>query len=182
MECPDFEPRKEQSVIMPFAGFRELVETLTDGNWTVRQGLYGFMFEYTGHSTGTYGTMPDRSTVYGLLSRHFDVMIDSIYMTASEAPLIVMLYHLDIVERPLSVDEIRSHMDGRGMIHGIVRISMAEAVRGEYEEFLDLLSMKLTGTELLTDISYNIVGTDPDSGLSGEALIDVWGRTEMMDI
>jgi len=45
-----------------------------------------------------------------------------------------------------------------GFVHAVVAIDIDEINKADYEHFLDLISRRLVGSELLQDISYRIVG------------------------
>lgn len=47
-------------------------------------------------------------------------------------------------------------MDEKGFIRVPVNVSLADMLNVDFEEFLDLLSTKATGSPLLSDISYKI--------------------------
>jgi hypothetical protein len=49
-----------------------------------------------------------------------------------------------------------------GYITGTVAIGLDEVIDGDPEAFLDLLSEALTGSSLLLDIGYHLVGVDDD--------------------
>lgn len=60
---------------------------------------------------------------------------------------------------PLRQDQAERMMeDHGGYIEGTVAIDIDYMINNDSESFLDLLSQKLTGTELLQDISYRVVG------------------------
>ena len=58
----------------------------------------------------------------------------------------------------------KPYLDKEGLVHGVVSVDLDEVIGHTIEDFLDLLSTRLTGTELLCDIRYTIVGIDkPDT-------------------
>lgn len=55
-------------------------------------------------------------------------------------------------------------VDKDGFISKVVLISLSEVFASlDYEGFLDLLSVRATGSSCLSDISYQLIGTDGDS-------------------
>jgi hypothetical protein len=50
----------------------------------------------------------------------------------------------------------------QGYITGTVAIDLGDVIDGDLEAFLDLLSEALTGSGLLMDINYRLVGVDDD--------------------
>ncbi len=67
---------------------------------------------------------------------------------------------LVLMEEPYSMGQMKEALRGEneGYITGTVPVDLSEIIEGDLESFLDLLSEKVTGTELLTDITYEIVG------------------------
>jgi hypothetical protein len=69
----------------------------------------------------------------------------------------------------------KPHIDHDGFLHGVVAIDLDEIIERDLEGFLDLLSVRLSGTDVLTDICYEIVGFDaPDT-----VFIETWGDPSM---
>ncbi len=58
---------------------------------------------------------------------------------------------------PFSLDEIRQRANGQGIVTGYVWLNLYQICAGDGESFLDMLSQKLTGTDLLADIHYKVV-------------------------
>lgn len=58
----------------------------------------------------------------------------------------------------LSEQTMRKMMKEDNRISGIAYIDINDMINGNIEDFNDLLSEQLTGTDLLTDISYEIIG------------------------
>lgn len=69
-----------------------------------------------------------------------------------------------VLDKPLSVKELSdlSKKDESGFITGVVPIDLDTLVEDgfDYEQFLDAISERLTGSVLLQDISYRVVGHD----------------------
>lgn len=67
---------------------------------------------------------------------------------------------------PLTLEQIRAQAKRGGIVKGIVLIDITEIIESSYnlgeEGFLDLLSRRLIGTDLLSDFTYKIVGVKND--------------------
>lgn len=75
-----------------------------------------------------------------------------------------------IIEKPLTIDQVRERMDSDGYITGIVRANKNDLIDNDLEEFLDDVSESLVGG-ILEDISYEFVGVD-----KGDVLVEVTGN------
>ena len=68
--------------------------------------------------------------------------------------------------------ELRKHMDEDGWIEHTVVVDLSSIISRDLEGFLDLLSEKLVGNDLLKDINYDVVGHRGDElfiRVSGDA-------------
>ncbi len=63
-----------------------------------------------------------------------------------------------VLDEPLTKDA----MDKDGWVKGVVAVDIGDIATGNYELFLDLLSERLVGNELLMDIQYRVVGHSAD--------------------
>ena len=80
------------------------------------------------------------------------------------------------LNRPMTLEEIGLEREEEGgCITGWVGIDMEEVIDSNREQFLDLLSIKLVGCELLQDISYDIIGHDESM-----LVIEVYGDPDMV--
>lgn len=61
---------------------------------------------------------------------------------------------------PMELMEEALEGDNNGYIEGVVAVELSDIIDRDFDGFLDLLSEKLTGTELLMDINYQVVGHD----------------------
>ena len=65
---------------------------------------------------------------------------------------------LDSLTKPLSIREIKKQSNnGKTYITANVTLELSDIYDG-HESFLDALSQKLVGSELLMDITYSVVG------------------------
>lgn len=76
-----------------------------------------------------------------------------------------------VLDQPLSSQELRQRQDGNGYLSAVVRISLSQVIHSDFEAFLDALSEALTGTGMLMDIHYELVGCE----LTGDLLFKVSG-------
>ena len=70
----------------------------------------------------------------------------------------------DVLRKPLSMTAMKKlAKKNNGWIYGVVLVYLSEVMRLDLEEFLDLISMRLTGTDILMQASYEIVGHTQDT-------------------
>ena len=66
---------------------------------------------------------------------------------------------MKVLKKPLRREQAERMMaDDGGYIHGTVPVDIDYLINNDLEHFLDLLSRLVTGTELLQDITYKVVG------------------------
>ena len=63
---------------------------------------------------------------------------------------------------PVSEENIRKYADDNNYIKGIVEVHISDLIDHDLEDFLDIISTRLVGDELLSDINYDVVGLHPD--------------------
>ena len=81
------------------------------------------------------------------------------------------------VDNDATDDEIKQHMDANGYISGLIYVPVSALIHLDFETFLDTISTKLVGSPLLSDVDYNLIGTNIDE----DALIfKVSGNTELL--
>ena len=81
------------------------------------------------------------------------------------------------LEKPYTEEEIRRLRDKDGYIEGCVAVPLSDIINSDFEEFLDLLALKLVDNVLLMDINYTAVGiSDTDAG-DANIIIKVSGDT-----
>jgi hypothetical protein len=80
-----------------------------------------------------------------------------------------------LLHKPLSKESIRTQLDAAPNEHirGVVAVELSDLIDNYSDGVLDLLSEKLTGTELLTDIHYKIVGFAGETTLHVEVSGDL---------
>lgn len=64
---------------------------------------------------------------------------------------------------PLTREEMISQMFTEKRVSGIVPVTLAEICEGDQDALLDTLSLRLTGTVLLMDITYTIAGHEENT-------------------
>lgn len=70
--------------------------------------------------------------------------------------------------------------DPHGYIGGVVGVDLNEIIEADLEGFLNLISTRLTGSELLQDISYRVVGHQRDGTILIEVIGDPSAALEFM--
>lgn len=65
---------------------------------------------------------------------------------------------MNILRKPLTIKEIREQKDENDFIGGVVIVKAEWMYDNSYEEFLDVLSIRLTNGVNLKDIEWEIVG------------------------
>ena len=74
-------------------------------------------------------------------------------------------YNIDIVNptpeitKTMTIDDINKQKDEKNYIEGNIIVSLDDILDINIEDFMDILSTKLTGSPLLMDIGYQIIGT-----------------------
>lgn len=66
---------------------------------------------------------------------------------------------LEVLDNPLTIEEMKSQMISNNKVKGIVAISVSDMIDNDLEGFLDILSETLVGNPCLMDINYNLVAT-----------------------
>ena len=81
------------------------------------------------------------------------------------------------IDGPLSMHELRAASDAGEGARGVVRVSIDDVISLSPDGFLDMLSRLLTGSELLSDVDYKVVGAE-----DGDILIEVSGdQSQILD-
>ena len=85
-----------------------------------------------------------------------------------------------LLHQPLSKKAIRDLLDAKpdDYIRGVVAMDLSDLIDNDFEGILHLMSEKLTGTELLTDIHFKIVGFEGETTLH----IEVSGDLSQIDL
>lgn len=78
---------------------------------------------------------------------------------------------------PMPLEEQYTICDEDGYLEGDIVLSMPELFENDEDELLDLMSNRLVGEPLLTDISYRAIGTTDD----GDIIVRVHGSIEECD-
>lgn len=64
---------------------------------------------------------------------------------------------------PMTEEEMRANQDDAGYISGVVAVSLSDLIEGDRDNFLDYISEKLTGSPLLMNIDFKVVGGVPEN-------------------
>jgi hypothetical protein len=70
----------------------------------------------------------------------------------------------------------KPHIDKEGYLRGVIAVDLNEIVERDLEGFLSLLSQRLSNTDVLADIYYEIVGFDAPDTL----YLETWGDPSMV--
>lgn len=87
-----------------------------------------------------------------------------------------------VLHKPYTEQEIRQQMDEHGYVSGLVSMTFSAIISYDCEQVLDILSEKLVGSQLLSDISYNAVGVDDVRSGDSDIIIEVRGIVEMPEL
>lgn len=63
-----------------------------------------------------------------------------------------------VLDKPLSTAELRKIADKNDWLEVTVKMKLADIVNSTNEEFIERISELITGTSLMTDISYSLAG------------------------
>lgn len=69
------------------------------------------------------------------------------------------------LKKPLTIEQIEAMVDEQNYIEGVVAVKDSELLNLSYEEFLDLLGEKLTGSQCLQEINEVMIGCEPENNL-----------------
>lgn len=84
---------------------------------------------------------------------------------------------LSTLEKPYTEEEIRKLRDEDGYIEGCVAVPLSDIINSNFEEFLDLVALKLVDSDLLMDINYTAVGISNTDAGDANIIIKVSGDT-----
>lgn len=68
-----------------------------------------------------------------------------------------------ILDKPLSVEDMKKQMETHGCIIGTVKVALHEVIACDLNGFIDLLSERLTGSHFLTDANWHVTGHKGDT-------------------
>lgn len=77
--------------------------------------------------------------------------------------------------KPLTKQEIIRQFKAVGEVSGNVLVEINEMIEGDLEAFLDLISTRLVGSDLLCDVRYDAVGVQ-----DGDVVFEVTGDPSMV--
>lgn len=71
-----------------------------------------------------------------------------------------------IIQKPLTEQEMQEILaSGNPTVAGIIPMELNDIINTDLEGFLDILSRRMTGTELMSDIYYRCVGYDANTNM-----------------
>ena len=68
-----------------------------------------------------------------------------------------------ILSKPYTLEELKANADDNNIVYGWISLPLHQVIDNDFENFLDNLSLKLTGTELLSETNYELVCNDGDN-------------------
>lgn len=73
--------------------------------------------------------------------------------------------HRPILSEPYTMEELKANANDNdnNIVYGWVSLPLYQVINNDLESFLDNLSLKLTGTELLSGTNYELVCNDNDN-------------------
>lgn len=149
----------KHTIFMTLPGFTKLVEKLTNGLKTVE---YEFSIYITDTEAARDSEIYFNVPIEDALSDYFGVTVTSFHSDGFTPEGVFIVYTCPENREPLSREAMWTMMMNQSYVDGVIRVSLAEMFDEEtnLDGFLDLLSMKLTGTPLLLDTDYDIVMSD----------------------
>lgn len=74
-----------------------------------------------------------------------------------------------------TIEELKQKVDEDNFIEGIINVDISSLIDGDLEDTLDLFGIELVGSDLLMDITYEVVGAT-----DGLIMIKVGGDCSMI--
>lgn len=105
---------------------------------------------------------PDRSIIT-LFSGLLKVPIREINIQPKTVTFTLETEHRSILSEPYTLEELKANADDNNIVYGWVSLPLHQVIDNDFESFLDDLSLKLTGTELLSGTDYKLVCNDDDN-------------------
>lgn len=107
-------------------------------------------------------TNPDRSIIT-LFSGLLKVPIREINIQPKTVTFTLETEHRPILSEPYTLEELKANADDNNIVYGWVSLPLHQVIDNDFERFLDNLSLKLTGTELLSGTNYELVCNADDN-------------------
>lgn len=105
---------------------------------------------------------PDKSIIT-LFSGLLKVPIREINIQPKTVTFTLETEHRPILSEPYTLEELKVNADDNNIVSGWVSLPLHQVINTDFENFLDNLSLKLTGTELLSGTDYKLVCNDDDN-------------------
>lgn len=105
---------------------------------------------------------PDRSIIT-LFSGLLKVPIREINIQPKTVIFSLETKHHPILSEPYTLEELKANADDNNIVYGWVSLPLHQVINNNFESFLDNLSLKLTGTELLSGTNYELICNDDDN-------------------
>lgn len=105
---------------------------------------------------------PDKSIIT-LFSGLLKAPIREINIQPKTVTFTLETKHHPILSEPYTLEELKQRANDNNIVHGWVSLPLHQVIDNDFEDFLDRLSLKLTGTELLSGTNYELVCNDDDN-------------------
>lgn len=105
---------------------------------------------------------PDKSIIT-LFSGLLKVPIREINIQPKTVVFSLETEHRPILSEPYTLEELKANANDNNIVYGWVSIPLHQVIDTDFESFLDNLSLKLTGTELLSGTNYELVCNADDN-------------------
>ena len=103
---------------------------------------------------------PDKSIIT-LFSGLLKVPIREINIQPKTVIFSLETEHHPILSEPYTLEELKANANDNNIVYGWV--SLHQVIDNDFESFLDNLSLKLTGTELLSGTNYELICNNDDN-------------------
>ena len=149
---------------MKLFGYADFLDFLSSYEDFSCQLVAEMIFETDWHEFGLPGTYPNFAAACKEVSRITGIeqhqIITGEQIEYGEYKFIGRKYQ--VLNEPYSKDEIKRNADENGYVEGVIKISLADLIEADFENFLDYISDKLINNVCLMDIHYEIVGAGSD--------------------
>lgn len=105
---------------------------------------------------------PDKSLIC-LFSSLLKVPIKEINIQPEMVTFSLETKNHPILSEPYTLEELKKRANDNNIVYGWVSLPLHQVIDFDFENFLDQLSLKLTGTELLSGTNYELVCNDADN-------------------
>lgn len=105
---------------------------------------------------------PDKSIIT-LFSGLLKAPIREINIQPKTVTFTLETKHYPILSEPYTLEELKQRANDNNIVYGWVSLPLHQVIDTDFESFLDNLSLKLTGTELLSGTNYELICNNDDN-------------------